>query len=323
MQEEISRAVVEKLKIQLAAGQRKHLFHRYTENLEAYNLYLKGRYYWNQRSESSLKKGIEYFEQAIAHDTSYAPAYSGLADSYSLLGNYGVLPAEDVKDKAMAAALKAVEIDPTLAEAHTALGHVRATYLWDWGGARSEYQHAITLNPDYATVHHWFAITYLTPHGWLDAALTEIYKAEELDPLSVSIKRDIAVILYNARHYDRAIEQCDRTIGLDPSFYGAYWVKGLALEELSQHQQAVATLQKGLDLFPDSSRLLAAMGHAYGVWGRGDSARSILDTLTALARKRYVSPFDFALIYAGLGDHAACFEWLQRACHSRSFNSYP
>ncbi len=319
VQDEISQAIVEKLKIQLAEGQSKHLIRRYTENLDAYNLYLKGRYYWSQRSEASLKKGIEFFEQAIAHDTRYAPAYSGLADSYSLLGNYGVLPAKNVKAKAMEAALRAVEIDPTLAEAHTALGHVRATYAWDWSGACSEYQHAMTLNPDYATVHHWYAITYLTPHGWLDAALTEIYKAEELDPVSVSIKRDIAVILYNARRYERALEQCNRTSGLDPAFCGAYWAKGLVLEALARHAEAVSALEKGLELSPDSPRLLGAMGHAYGIWGRNEDAASILRRLNDLAAKRYVSPFDFALVYAGLRDHDACFEWLQSAYQSRSY----
>jgi serine/threonine-protein kinase len=319
VQDEISQSIVEKLKIQLANGQSKHLIHRYTDNLDAYNLYLKGRYYWNQRSEASLAKSIEYFEQAIAHDTRFAPAYSGLADSYSLLGNYGVLPAKNVKAKAMEAALKAVEIDPTLAEAHTALGHVRATYAWDWSGACSEYEHAMTLNPDYATVHHWYAITYLTPLGWLDAALTEIYRAEELDPVSVSIKRDIAVILYNARRYERAIDQCNRTIGVDPSFYGAYWAKGLALEALSRHAESVCAMEKGLELSPDSPRLLGAIGHAYGSWGRKNEAASILDRLSELAAKRYVSPFDFALVYAGLGENDACFEWLQSACQSRSY----
>ena len=319
IQEGISHAIVEKLKIQLADGQSEHLIRRYTENLDAYKFYLKGRYYWNQRSESSLQKGIENFEQAIAHDTRYAPAYSGLADSYSLLGNYGVLPAKNVKAKAMEAALKAVEIDPTLAEAHTALGHVRATYAWDWSGACSEYQHAMTLNPDYATVHHWYAITYLTPHGWLDAALTEIYKAEELDPVSVSIKRDIAVILFHARRYERAIEQCNRTVGLDPAFYGAYWAKGLALGALSRHAESVSALEKGLALAPDSPRLLGAIGHAYGIWGRKDDAASVLGRLGDLAAKRYVSPFDFALVYAGLSDRDACFEWLRSAYESRSY----
>jgi serine/threonine-protein kinase len=319
IQGEISQAVVEKLKIQLADGQSKHLIHRYTENLDAYNLYLKGRYYWNQRSEASLKKGIEYFEQAIAQDTRYAPAYSGLADSYSLLGNYGALPAKNVKAKAMEAALKAVEIDPTLAEAHTALGHVRATYAWDWSGACAEYEHAMTLNPDYATVHHWYAITYLSPHGWLDAALTEIHKAEELNPVSVSIKRDIAIILYNARRYERAIEQCNRTIGVDPAFDGAYWAKGLALEALSRYGEAVSTLEKGLELSPDSPRLLGAIGHAYGIWGRKENASSVLNRLRELAERRYVSPFDFALVYAGLRDHDACFLWLRTAYESRSY----
>jgi len=318
IQEEISQAIVTKLKVQIA-GQSKHLVRRYTENFDAYNLYFKGRYHWNQRSERSLKKGIDYFEQAISLDPQYAPAYSGLADSYSLLGNYGVLPAKNVKSKALTAALKAVEIDPTLAEAHTALGHVKATYCWDWPGAREEYQTAISLNPAYATVHHWHAITYLAPLGMLDAALAEMKKAEESDPVSVSIKRDLAVIFYYSRKYEEAAEHCHGAIELDRNFHGGYWALGLAYEGLSLYSESVSAFQKGLELSPDTPRLLGSLGHAYAASGKHSEARDVLSRLQVLSSLTYVSPFDFALVHLGLGDLDSFFDCLELAYKSRSY----
>jgi len=316
IQEEISQAIVAKLKVRIAE---KHLVRRYTENFDAYNLYLKGRYHWNQRSERSLKKGIGYFEQAIALDPQYAPAYSGLADSYSLLGNYGVLPAKNVKAKALTAALKAVEIDSTLAEAHTALGHVKATYCWDWPGAKQEYQTAISLNAAYPTVHHWYAITYLAPLGMLDAALAEMEKAEELNPVSVSIKRDLAVIFYYSRQYEEAAEHCHGAIELDPNFHGAYWALGLAYEGLSLYPEAVAAFEKGLALSPDTPRLWGSLGHAFAAWGKDAEAKGVLERLNRLSASSYVSPFDFALVHLGLGDLEASFMWLELAYKSRSY----
>jgi TolB-like protein/Tfp pilus assembly protein PilF len=319
VQEEISQAIVTKLKVQIAGGQSKNLVRRYTESFAAYNFYLKGRYHWNQRSERSLKSAIDYFEQAIALDPQYAPAYSGLADSYSLLGNYGVLPAKKVKAKAMTAALKAVEIDPMLAEAHTALGHMKATYCWDWPGAREEYQTAISLNPAYATAHHWHAITYLAPLGMLEAAFAEIEKAEELDPVSVSIKRDLAVICYYSRRYEEAAEHCQGAIELDRNFHGAYWALGLAYEGLSLYAESIAAFQKGLSLAPDTPRLLGSLGHAYAAWGKHVEAHEVLDRLKQLSVVNYVSPFDFALVHLGLGNLDSSIEWLEVAYKSRSY----
>ncbi len=319
VQEEISQAIVAKLKVQISDGQSKHLIRRYTESFEAYNLYLKGRYHWNRRSELSLRKGIVYFEQAIVLDPQYAPAYSGLADSYSLLGNYGVLPAKKVKAKALTAAEKAVAIDPTLAEAHAALGHVRATYCWDWPGARSEYQTALALNPSYATGHHWYAITYLAPLGLLDAALAEMEKAEELDPVSVSIKRDISVILYDGRRYEEAAAQGRGAIELDQGFPGSYWALGQAYEAMSLHAEAVAAFQKSLELSPETPRLLGALGHAYTSWGKRQDAAKILEQLEQFAESNYVSPFDFAVVHLGLGTFDTFFEWLELAYRSRCY----
>lgn len=219
----------------------------------------------------------------------------------------------------MTAALKAVEIDPMLAEAHTALGHMKATYCWDWPGAREEYQTAISLNPAYATAHHWHAITCLAPLGMLDAALAEIEKAEELDPVSVSIKRDLAVICYYSRRYEEAAEHCQGAIELDRNFHGAYWALGLAYEGLSLYAESIAAFQKGLSLAPDTPRLLGSLGHAYAAWGKHSEAHEVLDRLKRLSVVNYVSPFDFALVHLGLGNLDSSIEWLEVAYKSRSY----
>lgn len=323
IQEEIARAIVATLRIQIADEGKKRLVKRYTDNLEAYNLYLQGRYFWNQRSETGLKKGIGYFEQAIAKDPSYALAYAGLSDSYSLLGNYGVLPSKKVKASASAAALKAVEIDDTLAEAHTALGHVKATYYWDWWGAEAEYKRALELNPGYATLHHWYAVTYLAPMGRLDEAMLEIGRAQELDPISVSIRRDLALILYDMRRYDQAIEQCRRTIELDPGFHGGYWVLGLALEQKSMFEEASAAFENGLALSGGSPRMIGALGHSYAVSGKREQAEEVIGRLRTLSQQRWVSPFETALIYMGLRESDIAFEWLDRAYEAHSYELVP
>ena len=319
IQEEISQAIAAMLKVQIADGPATHLVRRYTKNVDAYALYLKGRYCWNQRSEQSLRKAIDYFEQAIAHDPAYAPAYSGLADSYSLLGNSGAVPPKLVKARAMRAALKAVELDPTLAEAHTALGHVRATYCWNWHCAYTEYKSALKLNGSYATVHHWYAITYLAPLGFLDDALAEMQKAEELDPISVSIKRDIALVLYFARRFKQAIDQSGKTVGLEPGFYGGYLALGLACEASGHFAKAVEAFEQALSVSPQTPRILGALGHAYGKWGKSAKALSILEEIMLLAKSRYVQPFDVALIHLGLGNESAAFDWLEQAYKSHSY----
>ncbi|HXJ38222.1 MAG TPA: hypothetical protein VNH18_03025 [Bryobacteraceae bacterium] len=319
IQEEISLAIVARLEVQIGRDPYRKLVRRNTENFEAYTLYLKGRHAWNQRSEHGLRNGIAYFEQAILQDPQYAPAYSGLADSYSLLGNSGVVPARDVKSKATLAALKAVEIDPTLAEAHTALGHVRATYSWDWSSALAEYKTAIALNPAYATAHHWYAVTYLAPLGFLDEALAEIQKAEELDPMSVSIKRDIAMMAYYGHRYERSLEESRKTTQIEPSFPGGYWALGLAQEGLGRFTEAIAGFRRALDLAPNTPRWLGALGHAYAIAGNTSEALGVLAHLTDLCRTRYVQPFDFALVHLGLGDTNAAFEWLEHAYKFRSY----
>lgn len=320
IQEDISRAIVDALKIRLSPPESGDpLVSRPTDNLKAYSLYLKGRYYWNTRTEEGLHKGIESFQHAIAEDPRYTLAYCGLADSFTLLGNYGAALPTEVRAAAKAAATGAIELDDHLAEAHTSLGHVRATYDWDWSGAEREYRTALRLNPRYATAHHWYAITVLAPLARLDEAMTEILQAQELDSISLSINRDVGVILYYRREYEAVIEQCRRMLSLDSAFYGAHWLLGLAYEQLGLCQEAVQEFQKGYELSDGAPRMLGALGHGYALWGKRQEARDALAKLMGLARERYVSPFEMALIHMGLGDSWKSFEWLRKVGEVRSY----
>ena len=318
IQEEISHAIVNTLKVHLIGERERQLVKRSTESAKAYKLYLKGRYYWNKRSKEGLWEGLRCFEKALEQDSSYALAYAGLADSYSLLGNYGVLPSHTVRAKAKDAAVKAVEMDPTLAEAHASLGHVIATYDWDWEQAEREFELAIQLNPAYATAHHWYAITCLMPLRRLDEALLEIGRAQELDPVSASITRDTGLVYFCRQEYDRAASQALQTLALDPTFYEGYWMLGLACEQREQFAEACAAFEKGVAL-SRSPRLIGALGHSYALWGRRHQALRCVGELAALAERRYVSAFDTALIYMGLRDKNRAFQWLDKALAERCY----
>jgi TolB-like protein/Flp pilus assembly protein TadD len=318
IQEEISRAIVTSLKVHLVEGGHRELVKRPTENSTAYKLYLKGRYCWNQRSQQGLWDGLKNFERALEIDPGYALAHAGVADSYSLLGNYGVLPTHMVRSRAKEAAVKAVELDPTLAEAHTSLAHVAATYDWDWELAEREFELAMQLKEYYATVHHWHAVTCLMPLRRLDEALLEIGRAQELDPVSVSIARDIGVVLYCRREYDRAAAQALRTVELDPSFYEGYWILGLCSEQRMRLEEACAAFEKGAGL-SRSPRLIGALGHSYALMGKHEEALHVVQELAAMAQRRYVSPFDTALVYMGLGEKDRAFEWLDKALAERCY----
>jgi len=318
IQEEISRAIVETLKVHLIGENQRLLVKRSTESATAYKLYLKGRYYWNKRSKAGLQEGLRYFEKALEIDHGYALAHAGVADSYSLLGNYGVLPSHTVRAKAKEAAVRAVEIDPALAESHASLGHVAATYDWDWELAEREFEIAIQLNPAYPTAHHWYAITCLMPVGRLDEALLEIGRAQELDPISAGIARDTGLVFFCRRDYQRAVSHAQQTLALDPTFYEGYWMLGLACEQRRQFEDACAAFQKGVSL-SRSPRLIGALGHSYALWGKREEALQTVKELSALSQRRYVSPFDTALVYMGLGENDRAFEWLAMALAQRCY----
>jgi serine/threonine protein kinase len=317
IQDEISLAIVERLKVKLLGGEKKNLVKRYTDNIEAYNLYLKGRYFWSKRTEQGLKKGIEYFKRAIKKDAHYALAYAGLADSYSLLCSYHILSPEESIPRAETAAKRAMQIDDSLAEAYEALAHVRILYDWNWSESQQEFKRAIQVNPSFATAHQRYSLL-LTVMGQLDEAIAQIKQAQELDPLSLIINTDVALIFYIARQYDRAIEQSRNVIDMDPNFGVAHFVLGLALEQKKSYKGAIAELQKGISASGGITVMTGALGHAYAVSGNRDKALRVLDELKELSRRRYVSPYTIASIYVGLGEKGQALEWLQKAYEDRS-----
>jgi tetratricopeptide (TPR) repeat protein len=259
-----------------------------------------------------LKKGVEFFRQAFELDPSYALAYSGLADSYNLLSYYSVLRPKEAMPRAKAAALRALELDPALAEAHTSLASIKSMYDWDWAGAESGFKRAIELNPAYPTAHHWYA-WYLVAMGRFAEALAEIESAQELDPLSLVIGTRVGTFLYYAREYERAIEQLQRTLELDSHYAQAHFWLGLAYEQVGRYEAAAAELQKAIDTSGDDVEMIAALGHTYAVAGQRDAALTVLADLERRAQQRYVMPYYRVPIYVGLGDHDSAFEWLEKA----------
>jgi len=312
LQEEISRAIVNALRIRLVGEGGKRLIRQQTGSLDAYNSYLKGRYHWGKRTEGGLKTSIEHFGQAIAAEPGYAAAHAGLADSYALLASYGVLPPRDAMPKAKAAALKALALDETLAEAHASLGFVLSFYDWDWPAAEREYARAIELDPGYPTAHQWYS-GLLRAVGRLDEALNEMKRAQDLDPLSLAAGRDMGRIFRSSRQNDRAIEQYRKVLELDPNFPSAYLHLGMAYEEKHMYKEAVAAFEKARSLPGGNPLILGALGHGYAVSGNRREAQKLLEELRNLSARRYVSPISRALIYIGLGDKERAFEWLDRA----------
>jgi TolB-like protein/Tfp pilus assembly protein PilF len=318
VQEEIARVISEKLLSTLSGEQKKRLAKRYTESFEAYRTYLMGRFYWSKRTLEGLKKGVEYFQQAIDKDPNYALAYTGLADSYALLGSveYSALPPSEAMPKARAAAIKALEVDDTLAEAHASVAYVHI-FDWHWAEAERAYRRAIELNPNYATAHHWYAM-YLGAMGRFDEALEEIELAQELDPLSLPINAGVGWYFFLTRQYHRAIEEYRKTLEMDPNFYMAHFLLGLAHAQESMFEEAIAEYQKAQTLSGGHPLMIAAPGHAYAALGQRDEAQGVLDQLAHLAKRRYVSPYYIAAIYTALGEKESAFEWLRTACDNRS-----
>ncbi len=319
VEDSTSEQVADALILKLSREEKKGLAKRYTENIEAYQLYLKGRYYWNQRSSGGLKKAIESFRQAINKDPVYALAYAGLADCYNLHSHYGELSPRECFPKAKAASTKALEIDDEMAEAHTSLAFVTAWHEWDWLGAEKEFRRALELNPNYATAHHWYAL-YLTAQGRGSEALKEVTRAQEIDPLSLAINRDVGFVYhFGTRQCELAIEQFLKTLEMDPTFWSARWHLGLAYEQKGMYEAAIAELKQALNLAGDRSWILGELGYAYAVSGRRKEAEKVLRELRERSQERYVSAYEIALIYAGLEAKDEAFAWLEKAYLERSY----
>ena len=318
VQDEISSRISEKLRLQLSRADKKRLTRHHTEDPEAYRLYLKGRHHWNQWTEQGFYKAIEHFQQAIAKDPSYALAYTGVAESYALLGWNSYLPPKDAFPKAKAAAITAIRLDPDLGEAHTPLAAVLWLHDWQWEKAQTEFNRSLELNPTYPTGNHWQA-EYVMTMGRHDEALVKMKNSQGLDPLSLIINVAIGWALYLARRYEEAVEQLRRTVELDPNYPVTYWILGLVYRRTSRHELAITEGEKGVHLSGGSPLMRAALAHSYGEAGKTKEARQMLDDLTELSKRKYVAPHFFAGIHIGLGDNNRAIEYLEKSyeehCH--------
>jgi serine/threonine protein kinase/Tfp pilus assembly protein PilF len=295
VQDEICQAIVGKLRVVLTSD--RPLTRRYTENTEAYQLYLKGRYCWNQRTEEAFKRAIQYFNQAIKSDLNFALAYAGLADCYNSLGSNGYLVAEDAYPKAKAAATKALKLDENLAEAYVSLAHVAVVFEWNWQEAEKSYKHAIALNPNYATAHAYYSF-YLDLMGRFEEGLLELNRARELEPLSRALNTMVGIHYYFARQYDQAAKQLTATLEMDPNFSEAHMLLGLVYFNKPTLGDAIAEFQRAAALEEGNPRNIAYLGIAYARMGNRSEASRILHDLQELSKRRYVSPVWTALILA-------------------------
>jgi TolB-like protein len=342
IQEEIASEVSEKLLLRLSNWEKNVLTKRYTENAEAYRLYLKGRFFWNKRSVTAIRKAIDNFRLAIELDENYSLAYSGLSDCYTTLAGYGVFPPKEIMPKAKETVLRALEIDDRLAEAHASLANIMLRYELDWQGAEREYRRAIELNPNFIIAHHWYA-DYLTKKGRFNEALERIKQALEIDPLSLIINKTMAKVLYFARDYDAAIKQCLETLEIEPEFGPASGQLAYAYAAKGMYAEAVAQIQKlinfaageyeilagaGLDSFSGQKKevlfsqsdpeAIAALGYFYARMGRRAEALELARGLKELLKHRYIEPHTLAMIYTALEDKAQALEWLEKSYVERT-----
>lgn len=315
---DIATTVAETLKAKLTGLEKTAIAKRPTANPEAYELYLKGRFFWNKRTGADLWTAIKYFNQALGKDPSYALAYAGLADSYGLLEEYGAASAANSYPQAKAAAKKALELDDTLAEAHTSLANVLVGYDFDFEQSRKELERAIQLNPNYATAHHWYG-DLLGARGQFDRAIAERKRAVELDPLSLIINVDLGYTYFRARRYDEAIAQLRKTIEMDPRFYDAHRSLGQVWQLKGQLNDAIAEYRKAVEL-NDDPYVLGFLGQAYARSGEREEAENILARLTEQAKSRYVPGYAFALIYLALGDKEHAIDEMERAYRERAYD---
>jgi eukaryotic-like serine/threonine-protein kinase len=320
IQADIVKDIAERLRLKLTGEEERLLAKRRPGNAEAYRLYLIGRYYWNKRTEEGLKKAIDYFRQAIDLEPGYALAYTGLADSYSSLVfsfDVSVLPPRDGMPKAKDAALKARDLDDSLAEAHTSLAMIKLHYDWDWPEAEREFNRAIRLDPNHVNAHHWYS-HYLLPMGRIEESLAESSRALQLDPLGMIINVHLGWHYLYTNDYDQAIKQLSKTIEMDNNYGLAHRFLGLAYERKGMYAEAITELQKAVSLVGGTVETKAELAHAYAVSGKSGEAHRILDQLNQQSKQHYVSPYLIALIYAGLGNKEQAFERLEKAYDDRS-----
>lgn len=317
LQEQLSDEISARLRLRLTQEERKRLVKRHTESAEAYRLYLKGRYYWDKWTPEGFGKGMEYFHHAVDEDPGYALAYAGLADSYTLLGWNSYLSPNEAFQKSKSAAMKALQFDEDLAEAHTSRAASLWLHEWNYAEAQSEFKRALDLGPQYPTAYHWYA-EYLMTVGRFEEALAMIHRSLELDPLSAIINCALGWMLYHERRYDEAIHQLQKTVQLDPHFAVSHWILGLTYGQTGQYQDGISEGRKATELSGGSPLFRAALAHTYALAGDRDEVRVILRELANVSRQTYVSPYSLAGIHAGLEDKDASFEYLEAAFKDKS-----
>lgn len=316
IQEEIALAIVDALKVKLLGNEKAVLRKRYTDNAEAYQLYLKGRL-WNRRTADGFKSAIGYFKQAIELDNDYSVAYSGLADYYLLLGFYEVLSPQDAGEKARAFAAKAVELDNTLAETHSSYGATLGGFDWNWETAREEYERAIRINPNYLPAQQYYAMNLIV-RGRFDDALEKARRSLEVDPLLPVINANLAWFHYLAHDYEKAVEQARLTIEIEPNHFSAHWVLGITYGQMKRFDEALAVLQTAVQMSTERPFIVADLARILAETGKKAEARRILKKLAAAAKEHYISPLNFAKIHLGLGETEKVFAWLEKGFAERA-----
>ncbi len=314
IQEEIARAIVRTLRVQLTGGGEIAQLGRGRSSIGSYDYYLRGRYYWHRRTPEDLARSIEYFEAAIAADPNSALAHTGLADAHTLLVDYGLVNPALGMPKARAAAVRAIELDPALAEAYASLALIRSLYDWEWQEARGLYRRAIELNPGYATARHWLGIDWFANMGRYAEARAEMEIARQLDPLSGIIREGQIFVTFLERRYEDAVQGYHELIAFDPAFYKAYTSLGRTYAQQGKFLDAIRMLEKGRSLAGDIPNIMGAMGQVYALGGEPDRAREVLGQLEQKAQSSWVPSSVFAVVHIGLGERDRALDWLERGC---------
>jgi adenylate cyclase len=320
VESDVAKAIADQLRAHITRQEEQVIAAKPTKNIEAYDAYLRGRYFWNKRTSDGIKHAIEHFQQSIERDPDFALGHAGLADSYIALTFYNFAAPHETMPKAKESAIKALALDDTLAEAHASLAHILMNYDWNWSAAEKEFKRSIELTPDYATGHQWYAIHYLTATGRFEEAVQEMKKALELEPASLVMNTFMGATLYYAGRYDEAIDQCRRTIEMDPNFAVAHWHLGLAYEQKQALDAATEEFKKAISLSGGSPLMKAALVRAYAKSQKKHEANEMLNELNELSKQQYVSAYEVATIYVALGNNEQAFQLLEEGYAEHSFH---
>jgi len=320
VESDVAKAIADQLRAHITRQEEQVIAAKPTKNIEAYDAYLRGRYFWNKRTSDGIKHAIEHFQQSIERDPDFALGHAGLADSYIALTFYNFAAPHETMPKAKESAIKALALDDTLAEAHASLAHILMNYDWNWSAAEKEFKRSIELTPNYATGHQWYAIHYLTATGRFEEAVQEMKKALELEPASLVMNTFMGATLYYAGRYDEAIDQCRRTIEMDPNFAVAHWHLGLAYEQKQALDAATEEFKKAISLSGGSPLMKAALVRAYAKSHKKHEANEMLNELNELSKQQYVSAYEVATIYVALGNNEQAFQLLEEGYAEHSFH---